>query len=79
MGFLKSTKGSVISEFFKPLQDLGPIKADAGVEQDRGPCSTFEPCRSTFLGAWGAPRALSRKSAVPVGTHLVHLRTGCKH
>lgn len=31
MGFLKSTKGSVISEFFKPLQDLGPIKADTGV------------------------------------------------
>ena len=31
MGFLKSTKGSVISEFFKPLQDLGPIKADTDV------------------------------------------------
>ena len=31
MGFLKSTKGSVISDFFKPLQDLGPIKADMDV------------------------------------------------
>lgn len=31
MGFLKNTKGSVISDFFKPLHDLGPIKADMDV------------------------------------------------
>lgn len=31
MGFFKSTKGSIISDFFKPLQDLGPIKAATDV------------------------------------------------
>lgn len=31
MGFLKNTKGSLISDFFKPLHDIGPIKAEIDV------------------------------------------------
>lgn len=31
MGFLRSTKGSLISDYFKPLHDIGPISAATDV------------------------------------------------
>lgn len=74
MGFLKNTKGSVISDFFKPLHDLGPIKFFPVQNQAQGWNKTADlvPPSSRVVPLFWGPGELPALYRVKVLFQLVH-------